>query len=118
MEPTGGFYVSLGLQQTLKPGNFSYFRLEPEVRGYLPFTKNVVLAGRFHYGALLTEYGNGASPFTQRFFFGGPNEQRGYAPLRQGPKIGANPVCDVAGTPGGPPYATIARPLGGPAPLL
>jgi translocation and assembly module TamA len=118
IEPTEGFYVSLGLQQTLRPGNFSYFRLEPEVRGYLPFTKNVVLAGRFHYGALLTEYGNGASPFTQRFFFGGQNEQRGYAPLRQGPKIGANPVCDVTVTPGCQPYATIAVPVGGTSAVL
>ena len=118
IEPTQGFYASLGLQQTLKPGSFSYFRLEPEVRGYVPLTKYFVLAGRFHYGALFAEPAASPSPFTQRFFFGGQNEQRGYSALRQGPKIGANPVCDVKTTPGCLPYATVAVPIGGKSAVL
>jgi len=115
IEPTQGFYASIDLQQTLRPGSFSYFRISPEVRAYAPATRYAVLAMRAIYGGLFPENGSGPnfSPFTQRFFFGGQNEQRGYAPLRQGPKYGSNPVCDVTVTPGCVPYATVAVPRGG-----
>ncbi|MCA1827912.1 MAG: outer membrane protein assembly factor [Myxococcales bacterium] len=108
IEPTQGFYFSTSIQQTLKPGTFSYFRINPEIRVYTPATRFAVIALRAEYGGLFTETAEGASPFTQRFFFGGQNEQRGYAPLRQGPKIGAcnegNPTC---------PFARIGVPIGG-----
>lgn len=126
IEPTQGFYATLSLQQTLKPGKFSYFRLNPDVRAYAPFTRYMVIAVRAQYGAMDTEGGSG-TPFTQRFFFGGQNEQRGYAPLRQGPKVGAQPTCLVvpdaksttpACKPGETPYATVAVPRGGQYALL
>ncbi|HEY5677713.1 MAG TPA: POTRA domain-containing protein, partial [Myxococcales bacterium] len=88
IEPTQGFFTTVGLQQTVKPGNFSYFRINPEIRAYSPFTRYAVLAMRAMYGGLFT---TGASPFTQRFFLGGQNDMRGYSPLRQGPKLGVAP---------------------------
>lgn len=119
IEPTRGFYATLSLQQTLKPGSFSYFRINPDVRFYTPFTKYAVLAGRAFYGGLFTEGGRGNSPFTQRFFFGGQNEQRGYAPQRQGPKLGASSPCSGINIYGCPaPYATVGVPIGGKGALL
>ena len=92
LEPTVGFFATLDLQQTLKPGSFTYFRVEPEIRGYMPLGKYGVLAARAQYGALILEGSDQnplASPFTQRFFGGGQSFQRGYAPLQQGPKVGS-----------------------------
>ena len=121
IEPTNGFFGTIGLQQTLKPGTFSYFRINPDLRGYAPLGKFAVLAMRVEYGGLFTETANGASPFTQRFFFGGQNEQRGYQPLQQGPKIGADP-CLVGNPPGCTDpkirYATTAVGIGGKAAAL
>jgi len=108
LEPTSGFFGTLSLQQTLKPGSFSYFRLEPEVRAYFPVAPWLVLAGRAQYGALILEGPNQdaqASPFTQRFFGGGQSYQRGYASFGQGPKVGGSPSAGVGGaliTPFGP----------------
>ncbi|MGZ6126551.1 MAG: BamA/OMP85 family outer membrane protein, partial [Myxococcales bacterium] len=122
IEPSQGFFTSLGLQQTLKPGSFSYFRINPEVRAYAPFFRYLVVAVRAEYGGLFTETADGASPFTQRFFYGGQNEQRGYGPLRQGPKVGADPCdpsssgCPAAST--GTAYATTGVPRGGKSAVL
>lgn len=112
IEPTQGFYFTTSIQQTLKPGTYSYFRVNPELRVYAPFTKYAVMAARAEYGGLFTETSEGASPFTQRFFFGGQNEQRGYSPLRQGPKFGATD-CVATALKGCSGYATIGVPIGG-----
>ena len=108
------------VQQTLKPGSFSYFRINPDLRGYAPIGKYAVLAMRVEYGGLFTETANGASPFTQRFFFGGQNEQRGYSSLAQGPKVGADPCDPRPGKSVGctQPFATTAVPIGGKAAAL
>jgi translocation and assembly module TamA len=90
LEPTRGFFISVDFQQALKPGNFTYFRFEPELRGYLSLGKLAVLAGRVDYGVILPEGGT-KSPGTVRFFAGGANSNRGYGPNAQGPKFGANP---------------------------
>jgi translocation and assembly module TamA len=108
LEPTSGFLGTVSLQQTLKPGTFSYFRLEPEVRGYVPIAPWLVFAARAQYGALILEGENQdaqSSPFTQRFFGGGQSYQRGYPSFGQGPKVGGAPSPGVGGvllTPNGP----------------
>jgi translocation and assembly module TamA len=117
LEPTHGFFGTLSLQQTLQPGSFRYFRIEPEMRAYFPVAPWLVVAGRTHYGALILEGENKdaqTSPFTQRFFGGGQADQRGYAPLGQGPKGGGGarpfgPLID----PRMSPYFTTYAPLGG-----
>jgi translocation and assembly module TamA len=118
IEPTQGFFVSAGIQQTLKPGSFSYFRMDPELRIYLPLARVAVFAAHIHYGGMIPEPGGAPTPFTQRFFMGGQNEQRGYAPLRQGPKLGVKPVCDKNADPACVPYALGSVPVGGQASLL
>ncbi len=108
LEPTAGFFGTVSLQQTLKPGSFSYFRIEPEMRAYFPLAPWLVLATRAQYGALILEGPDQdpqLSPFTQRFFGGGQSYQRGYASFGQGPKVGGAPSPGVGGaliTPFGP----------------
>ena len=122
IEPTQGFYFSVGFQQTVPPGDFNYFRVNPEIRAYAPMTRLAVFAARALYGGMFTE-GNSLTPFTQRFYFGGQNDQRGYGALRQGPKLGANP-CDpdpqkdqfAKGCT--QPFATEATPKGGTSAML
>ncbi len=91
LEPTRGFYFTTDFQQTLKPGAFTYFKVEPEIRGYLSVGKSLVLAGRADFGAILLPAG-AKSPATERFFGGGANSNRGYSSNGQGPKYGANPT--------------------------
>ncbi|HMC36119.1 MAG TPA: POTRA domain-containing protein, partial [Myxococcales bacterium] len=55
IEPTQGFFGSVSLQQTLKPGSFSYFRVNPDVRGYASLGRYAVLAVRALYGGMFTE---------------------------------------------------------------
>jgi outer membrane protein assembly factor BamA len=56
-------------------------------------TRFAVFAARAQYGGMFTETADGKTPFTQRFYYGGQNDQRGYGALQQGPKLGASP-CD------------------------
>jgi translocation and assembly module TamA len=114
IEPTQGFFTTISLQQTLEPGTFKYFRINPEIRAYAPATRYAVLALRAMYGGLFT---TGDSPFQQRFFLGGQNDQRGYSPLRQGPKLGVTP-CKPGDTGCTIPYATDSVPIGGNAAVL
>jgi len=91
LEPTKGIFATIDFQQTLAPGSFRYFRVEPELRGYTTFARFGIFAGRLQYGALILEGGNQnqqTSPFAQRFFGGGQTFQRGYAPTQQGPQVG------------------------------
>ena len=124
IETTRGFYGTISIQQTIKGLSktattaFNYFRINPEVRYFLPLNRYVVLAARAEYGALITEGDNGASPFTQRFAFGGQNDQRGYAPLQQSPKLGAVPTCSQGVFPCEQPFATQTVSVGGKTALL
>jgi translocation and assembly module TamA len=124
IETTSGFYATVSLQQTIPPfspstsnTNFAYFRMNPEIRFYLPIGRFLVAAARAEYGALITE-GNNASPFTQRFAFGGQNDQRGYAPLQQSPKVGAAPTCVAGPFPCEQPFATQTVSIGGTTAVL
>jgi translocation and assembly module TamA len=107
VEPRKGVYFTISLQQTLKPGSFTYFRVEPELRAYAPLSATVVAAGRAYFGALVQPPGTPAtaSPFQQRFFGGGYSGNRGFSPQGQSPRIGAS--FNRAG------YATNSVPIGG-----
>jgi translocation and assembly module TamA len=124
IEATKGFYASISLQQTIKAlsrtasTTFEYFRMNPEVRFYFPVSRYLVVAARAEYGALITEGNTDASPFTQRFAFGGQNDQRGYAPLQQSPKLGASPTCVPGPFPCEDPFATQTVSVGGKTALL
>lgn len=54
-----------------------YLKLQPEVRGYLPLGRRVVLAARATFGQAFAS-GDLSTPITRRFFLGGPNSHRGF----------------------------------------
>jgi translocation and assembly module TamA len=115
IEPSQGAFLSMGLQQTLKPGSFSYFRINPDVRGYAPLGRFAVLAMRAEYGGLFSDISS--TPFQQRFFLGGQNDQRGYSGQRQGPKVGYSP-CGSSSPGCREPFATSSTPVGGTSAVL
>ncbi len=55
-------------------GALTYLQLTPELRGYFPLPRKIVLAGRARLGAI---YGD--VPVTERYFAGGANSHRGFA---------------------------------------
>jgi translocation and assembly module TamA len=118
IETTKGFYGTVDLQQTIKPGSFTYFRVNPEIRYYFNVTRYLTVALRAEYGALIPEGDNDASPFTQRFAFGGQNDQRGFASLQQSPKLGASPTCVADPYPCPQPFATETVSIGGRTAIL
>ena len=109
VEPHFGFYASASVARTLPGLRFDYTRLDPEARVYLPLGPLVTVALRAQLGALIQPAGANPllTPFNQRFFGGGQNLLRGYAPQGQGPRLGAQRNPDGSG------YATAAVAIGG-----
>lgn len=107
--PRGGFAFSSGLQFAGLGGDVKDLRIAPEVRGFLPLTRNKkwILAARVGAGVLFPQnygstldYVDGGPPagsdratwvrdvqisFFRGFFAGGPNSNRGYALRGIGP---------------------------------
>lgn len=116
-----GIYAGLSAQQGFPLGSlggFKYLRFLPELRGYLPLSRRLVLASRVRYGALLP-IGNDPSkpedlqtPIVQRFTAGGPNSMRGYATRRLAPMVFSS-SCQQT-TPSQPPSCKLTPvPVGG-----
>lgn len=86
IEPHGGFYADLDLAESVPQlgSAFKYFRMEPELRGYMPITRRSTLAARVLYGQVLP-WGGSASPITERFYGGGSNSHRGFSYHRLSP---------------------------------
>lgn len=89
LEPHEGVYAALSLQQggnTLAGGTFlffNFFRLTPELRGYVSFfEKRFTIAGRTRLGLMFTR--SGSAPIPVRYFSGG-NEMRGFSSRRLAP---------------------------------
>jgi outer membrane protein assembly factor BamA len=77
LEPHRGFYAQLrATYGTPYAGgrDLTYLQLTPELRGYVPLPRNIVLAGRARIGAII-----GDVPVTERYFAGGANSHRGFA---------------------------------------
>ncbi|HEY8040034.1 MAG TPA: BamA/TamA family outer membrane protein [Polyangiaceae bacterium] len=103
VHPHAGFYASNDLQVAGVGGSATDFRVQPELRGYVPLSRGVTLAARGSMGFLFaSNYGDyvrnhlgDASPpgsaadidrdieivFFRGFFSGGPSTNRGF-PLR------------------------------------
>jgi translocation and assembly module TamA len=99
-EPTSGWYAALGLQEGGGPlqGEFDWIRIAPEVRGYLPLSRELTLAGRLLFGYLqplatgrcvgpLPGTDANCSPIVVRFFGGGASGFRGYGADQLGPVL-------------------------------
>ena len=81
IETRSGFYAALQVAEGSRYalGDFSYIKLEPELRAYLPLGP-LVLAGRAH---IATIYGD--VPVTERLFGGGASSDRGFDERRLSP---------------------------------
>jgi translocation and assembly module TamA len=102
LEPRRGFYTSISLQEGGGPlqGNFNYFRLLPDLRGYLSFldAQALTFAARLRVGELWPTSGNPEdSAVVTRFYGGGANGMRGFSerrlsPLLEAPVPNTNPI--------------------------
>jgi outer membrane translocation and assembly module TamA len=84
LEPHFGVWAKLQVNEGTRfaLGNQTFLQVEPEVRGYLPVTRDVVLAVRGRVGAIL-----GDIPVSERYYGGGANEQRGFAERMLAPSL-------------------------------
>jgi translocation and assembly module TamA len=112
LEPRNGFYASLSLQEGGGPlrGNFSYFRVLPDLRGYISAGENnvVTLAARLRVGELWPTSGNPEdSAVVTRFYAGGAVSMRGFNDRRLSPLL-------LVPAPGAAPGAEpLTLPIGG-----
>jgi len=82
VDPRAGFWASarLELGHTYLGSDYSYLRITPEMRGYVPLgTKRVVLALRAMLGYLHPFSGDDDSPMYRRYKLGGPTSHRGFS---------------------------------------
>jgi outer membrane protein assembly factor BamA len=104
IQPRLGAYAEVQLQEGTRyaGGELDYFRVAPELRGYVPLGP-VVLAGRARVGTF-----RGDIPVTERYFAGGASSQRGFPERRLAPTLSrtvevGDPVREV----------TFSAPVGG-----
>jgi translocation and assembly module TamA len=67
-------------------GAVSFFRLTPDVRGYLPLAPRLVLAAHARFGKLWTTSGAADAPLPVRYYGGGANDHRGFGYQRLSPQ--------------------------------
>lgn len=79
-----GVLFSVGLQRAFL-GDFQYWRVSPEVRGYVPLSRSLVLASRLRFGILTDLQGSREPPGVSRFFAGGATSVRAVGALLVGP---------------------------------
>jgi translocation and assembly module TamA len=102
-----GLYVALSVQEGFNVGGYGYryLRFVPELRGYLPFGKDSVLAARARVGGLIPVNEDGAPPVVARFYGGGPISMRGYYSRELAPQelqgnewvpVGGNGLADAS----------------------
>jgi translocation and assembly module TamA len=93
LDPHRGMYVALGAEEggVYAGGAFTYEKLTPQVRGYLPFGKRGTLAAEVQFGQMFS-HGDAGSPITRRYYLGGATSHRGFAYNRLSPQAGADRV--------------------------
>jgi translocation and assembly module TamA len=111
LEPRNGVYASLSLQEGGGPlgGDFSYFRVLPDLRGYLSFGEDDVLtlSARLRVGELWPTSGDPEqSAVVTRFYGGGAVSMRGFNDRRLSPLLLVPPPGAAAGV-------TLSLPVGG-----
>ena len=79
---TEGIYAAVTAAKGTKfaLGNFEYFQVTPEVRGYLSLAPKYVLAARLRFGTI-----TGQVPATERYFGGGTSSMRGFGARQLSP---------------------------------
>jgi len=115
LEPRNGVYASLSLQEGGGPlaGDFNYFRVLPDLRGYLSFGEDDVLtlSARLRVGELWPTSGNPEdSAVVTRFYGGGAVSMRGFNDRRLSPLL---LVQAPGAAPGAAAGVQITLPIGG-----
>lgn len=98
LSPRQGFHALLRVEAGSPSGGLStYLRVTPELRGYWPLLRRLVVAGRARLGTKVA--GDGALPITRRYYGGGPDSQRGFGRRRLSPAVrrGDGEVLPVGG---------------------
>ncbi len=111
LEPRNGVYASLSLQEGGGPlgGDFNYFRVLPDLRGYISFGEDDVLtlSARLRVGELWPTSGNPEdSAVVTRFYGGGAMSMRGFSDRRLSPLL-------LVPAPAAAPGVTLSLPVGG-----
>ena len=88
LDPHSGGYFVVRTEQGFPQigGDFSYLKVTPEVRGYLPIGRRVVLGVRGMVGWLGPSQME-ESPITRRYALGGPSSHRGFGLGRLAPQV-------------------------------
>jgi outer membrane protein assembly factor BamA len=90
LDPTFGGFVALRLEQgsPYLGGGFTYTKVTPELRLYVPLGRRIVVATRGLLG-WLRPFGDAGteSPLTRRYQLGGPSSHRGFTFGRLSPQI-------------------------------
>lgn len=97
VDPRAGFWAEVRLEEGFSPigSQFTYFKLMPDARGFIPLgTRRLVLALRAQLGYLRPLQGD-ESPVTRRIALGGPTSHRGFtfgrlSPQQNGIPYGGN----------------------------
>lgn len=97
VDPQAGLLGEVRLEQGFPQigGQFTYFKVVPDLRGYIPvFTRRLVLALRVQLGYMRPLVGD-ETPVTRRIALGGPTSHRGFtfgrlSPQQNGIPYGGN----------------------------
>ena len=114
LEPRKGWYASLSLQQGGGPllGDFNYYRVLPDLRGYISFgdEQDLTIASRLRVGGLFPTSGDAKdSAVVTRFYGGGAQSMRGFNDRRLSPLL----LSQLPASPGNPNPPLITLPIGG-----
>jgi outer membrane protein assembly complex protein YaeT len=87
LNPTRGWSLSFGAESAggFLGGDFDFYKLQTEAKGYYPFAEKTVLAARLKMGFADPFNGSKEVPLFERFYAGGSNSVRGYGRSRLGP---------------------------------
>jgi outer membrane protein assembly complex protein YaeT len=80
LNPRTGYSVSLGTEYagTWLPGDYNYFSVSNDTRGYLPVGESIVLAARVYVSSIDPVGSADDVPFFKRHFLGGSTSLRGW----------------------------------------
>ncbi len=85
--PTRGFLQNLSMDLVIPDSDLEYYKIYSSTRWYFPLSNRFTLKlnGELRYGA---PYGDTTDlPFFEKFYAGGANSVRGYAPNTVGPRV-------------------------------
>ncbi len=79
LDPRKGGYLAVRFEEggVYAGGAFKYEKIQPDLRGYAPLGRRVVVAARVQAGQIFVQ-GDLGSPITRRFYMGGPDSHRGF----------------------------------------